>query len=210
VALFAGISSAQGIIGYEVYCFGANVDVTGIIPCDASLLGVGVFDVGAAVGFPSETGIEDTIITGLLSPSISPLPYPAVFPESSITAVLCWARGFLRLFLKKPKMINATKARAITAPIVIPAIAPPDRLCFEEDVVDVFDDDIEEEAPVGEAPVVATEGVGVAMVETMNVESVVPTVTTEGGTVVDSGTPVVLTEADDAPSEPNAMSSWEV
>ena len=110
-------------------------------------------------------------------------------------------------------MISATKARAITAPIIIPAIAPPERLCFDEDETDVFNKGVEEEAPVGEAPIVVTEGAGVAMVETMNVESVVPTVTIEEGAALDSGTPVVLTamfEANDVPSRPNAMSSWEV
>jgi hypothetical protein len=108
------------------------------------------------------------------------------------------------LFLKKRNMTSSTKARAMIAPIMIPAIAPPDSFCFDEDDVDVFDE-IEEEAPVGEAPVVMVEGAGVDNDGTEIAE-------------LDSSEPVVLTrrlevselDVDDAPSEPNAMSCWEV
>lgn len=91
------------------------------------------------------------------------------------------------------------------APIMIPAIAPPESF-FEEDEVDVFDVD-EEEVLVGEMPSVMTEAPGVETVETTNDMPVVPT--TEGCAVVDSGASVVLTAtlvADEEPSEPKAMS----
>jgi hypothetical protein len=60
-------------------------------------------------------------------------------------------------------MTSATKANAIAAPMMIPAIAPVDSFGFDE---------IDEEAPVGEVPVVVAEGAGVDTVK-MDAELVV-------------------------------------
>jgi hypothetical protein len=95
--------------------------------------------------------------------------------------------------------------------MMIPAIAPVDSFGFE----------IDEEAPVGEVPVLIAEGAGVDTVK-MDAELVVLNVPAEGpvgdavsatNSVFDNCALVVLAailEADDAPSEPNAMSCWAV
>jgi len=91
-------------------------------------------------------------------------------------------------------MRSATKPDAMIAPIMIPTIAPVDSFGFEE---------IDDEALVGEVPVVMTEGAEVDTVEKMEAELV----------VLDICTPVVLGAiivTDNAPSEPNAMSCCEV
>jgi hypothetical protein len=104
---------------------------------------------------------------------------------------------------------SASKDNAMIAPIMIPAIAPVDSFGFDE---------IDDEALVGEVPVVTTEGAGVDTVEKMDAELVVRIVKTEGpvgdtvstiNAVFDNCKLVVLAailEADDEPSEPNAMS----
>jgi len=96
----------------------------------------------------------------------------------------------------------------MTAPIAIPAIAPPDSFDFDDDVDEagVFEE-VEDEAPVGETPIVATDAIDV------------PTVTSEGDAVDETaetindvlGAAVVLTAAlVDANSDAHARSSVEV
>lgn len=110
-------------------------------------------------------------------------------------------------------MRSAIKTRAMTAPITIPAIAPPESLCFDE--AGVFEE-VEEEAAVGETPIVTTDAVGVDT-DTIIAEPDVPTVMVEGdavGETVETMNPVldamlvVLTAGlDDASSAAHARSS---
>jgi hypothetical protein len=112
-------------------------------------------------------------------------------------------------------MRSAIKVRAITAPITIPAIAPPESFCFDDEA-GVFEE-AEEEAPVGETPIVMTDAVGVDT-DTIIAEPDVPTVMMEGdavgetvetmNSVLDAVVPTTV--LDDASSEAHASSSWEV
>ena len=115
-------------------------------------------------------------------------------------------------------MRSDIKARAITAPITIPAIAPPESFCFDGEAGVV--EEVEEGAPVGETPIVTTNAVGFDT-DTIIAEPDVPTVMIEGDAVgetvgrlnpvLDACTPVVPTAVlDDANSEAHARSSWEV
>jgi hypothetical protein len=112
-------------------------------------------------------------------------------------------------------MRSAIKVRATTAPITIPAIAPPESFCFDDET-GVFEE-MEEEAPVGEAPIVMTDAVGTITAEPdvltvmMEGDAVAETVETMNP-VLDACTLVVLVAAvlDDASSEAHATSSWEV
>jgi hypothetical protein len=112
-------------------------------------------------------------------------------------------------------MRSAIKVRAITAPITIPAIAPPESFGLDDET-GVFEE-AEEEAPVGETSIVMTDAVGVDT-DTIIAEPDVPNVIVEGdavgGTVETMNSvldAVVLTTVlDDASSEAHARSSWEV
>ena len=116
-------------------------------------------------------------------------------------------------------MRSAIKARAITAPITIPATAPPESFCFDGEAR-VFVE-VEEEAPVGETPTVTTDTVGVDT-DTIVAVPDVPTVLMERDAVgeavermnpvLDVCTPVVPTAVvlDGANSEAHARSCWEV
>ena len=204
VTLLTAISSAPRIVGYEACSFDAGNKVTGIFPFDGSWFGV--FDVGASGNFSDdETGMDDTATTIFwLSLSVRDSTCAAGFLNSFIFVGASVAEAYLRLFLTKRNITSATKARAMIAPVMIPAIAPPDSF-FGEDEADVFDVN-EEEVPVGEMPSVMTEAVGVVTIE-MNDVPIVPTM--EGFAVVDSGALVVLTAtlaADEEPAEPKAMS----
>jgi hypothetical protein len=208
MALFSGISSTPGFVGYEACSFDAGNEVIGIFPFDGSWLGLGFFNVAVMLEFPvDETGMEDTATTiFLLSLSIENSPFATGFPEPSMAAGTSAAEAYLRLFLRERNMTSATKARAMIAPTMIPAIAPPDR--FFEGEADVFNMDEEEES-VGETPIVMAEGAGVEIVEAINAVSVVPTLTSEEGVVLEIGISVVLAAtfvADEEPSEAKAMS----